>query len=177
MTEERSVGELRRDAGKVLDVVELESVYLVDSKYESQVQAGEIKLVSAYAVETRSGRSERSVTVWVRHRAFALAVTDEDDVPKDAAELSEAFVDERYAWRAETDWVAEYSAPAGSTDAFTTKELNAFAMVLGPPTVHPYARELVQSLVARGRYPAFTMGLLIPISAMRDDEVIEIEDA
>ena len=177
MSVERSVAELKAAAARVLERVELESVYLMRSDYKSAHRTGEISLVSAYAIKTRVERSESVLRSWVQHTAWALAIDDETEVPETAGEVPSEFVDEHFAWQSETEWVVEFASTEGNdlTD-LPMEDCSAFSMVMGPPTAHPYARELIQSLSERGLYPALSLGLITPLTQMSDDEVIEIVD-
>ncbi|WP_231250021.1 hypothetical protein [Nocardioides furvisabuli] len=59
---------------------------------------------------------------------------------------------------------------------FTDDQLEGFALLVGAPAIHPYARELTQDLSGRTLYPAFTLGLLHSFAELDDQTEIELSD-
>ncbi len=175
---ERTVGDLRIDAGSVLRLVDLSGTFLMNSGFESRYRTGEFGLVTAFAVNTKVERSASALLCWVRHRAWCLVGSEELELPDDPEDIPETVIEEHLAWRAESEWVAQYT-PLDGADlmAPAAEAVTAFGMVMAPPTIHPYAREHFQALVSKSPYPAFTLPHLTPISQLPDDEVIQIEDA
>lgn len=173
---EVSVGELRAATQDVLGLVDLSSVYLATSSFAARPSnSDDEELASAYSVQTRCERSSQWLRCWIKYDAFALRAGP-DGLPEDPEDLSPQQIEELYAWRSTTEWVAEFNS-LGSDLVENTELINcsAFALVIGPPTVHPYAREHLQGLIAKSPHAAYTLGLLQPITAMPDDRLIELE--
>ena len=76
------------------------------------------------------------------------------------------------AWRVEADIVAAYQKSADVH--FDEDHLSAFAVAIALMSIHPYAREVVQSLVSRMGYPPFTMDLLPPVTGRPDEEELDL---
>lgn len=66
-------------------------------------------------------------------------------------------------------WAIENDAPE-----FDDEHLNCFAIAIGSMTLHPYARENVQTAVSRLGYPPFTLDMIVSPTAGADEEIIEI---
>ena len=176
---EKTVGELRAGANAVLADVELQEVFLARSNLASRPrQESDATLSVGFSAQTRFDlRSDGDLHVWLKYLVFALPPSEAEKVSSAESEIDEEQMLERSAWSIESEWVAKYSGDADTLSEHTHAELNAFAIVMGPPTVHPYARDLVQSLTGRSEHAAFTLGLLTPVSAMPDDAVIDIGDS
>jgi|GEM_PF-2936853 len=173
MSDEFTVGGLRDAASVVLADVDLSQVYMVHCDIHVRPEMTGRRLRSAFNVQTRASRSEASVQAWAKYAVIAL--TDDDgSLPDNANELTEDLIEQTYAWRIETEWVADFGGDSAQVAAYSDADLAAFALIMAPPTLHPHVRELVQSLTSRSPFPAYTMGLLTPISAMGDDEIVEL---
>lgn len=77
-------------------------------------------------------------------------------------------------WTIEVECVAEYEL-AGDAQ-LQDLGCEAFAVLVGAPAIHPYAREWTQSLSSQSRYPALTLGLMGSLAEMSDDHVVEFPD-
>ena len=175
MSTEYSVQNLREATSRVLEDLDLDQVYMVNCHIDTRAHLSNRELKSAYTVRTKIDRNESGdVFAWAKYVVFALGDDGTGDLPDDAGDLTEALIEETFAWRVETEWIAKYSGPPDAVSAHSTEDLSAFALLMAPPTLHPYVRDLVQSLTGRSQHAAFTLGLLTPISAMPDDEVVDI---
>ena len=175
---ERSVLELREDAARVLESVELTGAFLLSNQFESRYRSGDFTLLTAFDINTKFERTSDTLLCWVRHRVWSIVATDEVELPEDPSDVPDELLEEHLAWKGESEWVAQYSAVDG-VDLLDVEEaaLSAFAIVMAPPTLHPYAREHFQSQVSKSPYPAFTLPHVAPLTQLPDDELIEIGDA
>jgi preprotein translocase subunit SecB len=81
--------------------------------------------------------------------------------------------DESQAWSVRLEMVGTWTVEAGAPD-FDDEHLNCFAFAIGSMTLHPYARENVQSAVSRLGYPPFTLDMISSPTGGADDDVVEI---
>jgi hypothetical protein len=82
------------------------------------------------------------------------------------------------AWSLTMEMVADYPTDENvEAPEFDGGELSAFALLIGLPAIHPFAREAVQNMTGRLGYPPFTLEMLTPISAHPDDELVEMSDS
>lgn len=173
-----TAGVLRSRAGTVLKDVSLEQVFLASCQMQTQDAPNNGTLRVAYGTQTGAERSATgTIRVRVKYAVFALGADDDLPLPDDAGELTTEQIDERFVWRIDAEWVAQFVGDAAAVTDHQDEDITAFSVIMGPPTVHPFARELVQSLTGKGEHPAFTLGLMTPVSALPDDEVIELDDA
>lgn len=80
----------------------------------------------------------------------------------------------RPAWSITLEMVGSWETGENSPK-FTQEQLTCFSLAIGSMTIHPYAREAVQSAVSRMGYPPFTMDMIQSPTSGNDDELIEIE--
>ncbi|MEG9224837.1 hypothetical protein [Aeromicrobium sp. Sec7.5] len=168
--------ELRDDAADVLRDVDLTGVFLMDEEFESRYRTGEFELVTKSSLETRAEVEEGNLLCWVRYEVWAL-IGDAQGLPSEPSEIDPEVMGERLAWRIACDWAAQYSVRDDRifTEADLPK-LAAFTLVMAPPTIHPYAREHIQSAVGKSLYPAFTLPHIRPITELPDDVTLDVED-
>lgn len=168
-----TVGELRKDAQAALDHVSLSDIYLADGKWSCSDPASlGSDLTVDSAVQVRGELADSELRVWVRYRVTATA----SGIAEAAREAWEAFGDIELpdvAWNSDSEWVASY-AYDGDASTLDSRQVHSFALVMGPPTVHPYARHLVQDWTSKSWFPAFTLDLLSPISGLPDDASVQV---
>lgn len=78
-------------------------------------------------------------------------------------------------WTAIVECVARFSLDAPDFVA-SDDQLEAFALLVGTPALHPYAREWTQTLTSHTQYPAFTLGLLDSLAELDPEYVLELPD-
>lgn len=166
------VNVLRELAGQVLPYVRLLHVALVANTSESSLPpGGNVSVKTDISVKCEQGETG-SIVVSVLYDVLARAEGDVavSESPDDAGEA--------IAWRSVSQWDVYFSPEEDSATVprFDARQLESFAMMMGPPTVHPFAREFVQGLTGRGNYPPFTLELLTPLGALPDDEVVGVSD-
>lgn len=76
-------------------------------------------------------------------------------------------------WTVVVECVASFVLDAADVIA-TEEQVEAFALVVGTPVLHPYAREWTQTLTSHSQYPAFTMGLLEPLGELDPEQTVEL---
>jgi len=81
--------------------------------------------------------------------------------------------DESEAWSVRLEMVGTWAVEEGAPE-FDEEHLNCFAVAIGSMTLHPYARENVQSAVSRLGYPPFTLDMISSPTGGADDDVVEI---
>jgi hypothetical protein len=148
----RTVGDLREGAARVLARADLDEVYLV----RAEIEGAHPVLAPPFETDTdlrvRALRQHGQIQAWCRYVVTSLA------------EGRTA----QQAWRAEVECIACFDYPP-ELPTPSEEDLEAFAFVVGSPILHPYGREFLQGLTSKTAYPAFTMGLLLPIDALDDD--------
>lgn len=78
------------------------------------------------------------------------------------------------AWSVQLDLVGVWAIPEAAPD-FDGEALSSFALAIGTMTLHPFARETVQTEVSRLGYPPFTMEMITPPTGGNDDVELEVE--
>lgn len=131
---------------------------------------------SAYTVSSEIGVSAQAsdssgVRTLTTYRV--TAVPSVDDSPELAGD--DAFDPASTGWSIDavfqTTWKPQ---PGTDLPEFEPLDLQCFSALYAGVVVHPYARELVQSTIARVGYPPFTLDLLFsPVNGL-DDDVIEL---
>lgn len=160
-----SVGKLRERAGRVLQYVAVRDVHLhsLKSRGASPQVDGPFNVSADIRVRGIQLGEFGQVQSWAWYEVSATAQSEEEESGREA-------------WTVTMELVAEYWAhDAEEFPQFTQDELTAFSLVIGLMTIHPYARETVQSLTGRMGYPPFTLEMLDPISANEDSHVVQIE--
>ena len=154
---ESNVGQLRELAQSVLDHVNLSQVALISLDSKTTLPARNTRFEVSTEIGVRGEQPEVNVVQAVM-RYEVKATTVEGGEP---------------AWNVIAEWIAEYrgeAVPDLSRDA-----LLAFALIMGPQTVHPYGRQLIQDVTSRGPYPAYTMELIQPLGVLPDDTVVDVQ--
>ena len=155
----RTVASLREAADRVLQTADLEEVYLVRSVFDSSELDAKPPFSASTTLQVKGSHVPGRIDVRARYQTVATVGDDEPDV----------------VWSAEVECVAVFSVPE-DLPIHSDDDVEAFAIVMGGPTLHPYAREYTQSLTAKSAYPAFTLGLLVPVLAFPDDHELELTD-
>jgi hypothetical protein len=155
---EISVRNLRDNAQRVLDVAELAEVALQGAEFKAHETDPIETLETKVELNVHSGRNENWVLARCEYSVEATEVGNSANV----------------AWTAKIECIAYYECKSPSQ--FTSEELQSFALIVGAPTLHPFARSHLQMLTALSRYPAYTLGLLKPLSALPDEHVISIDN-
>src|SRR5680860_521004 len=153
-----TVARLRECASAVLQHVHVEDVHVV----QCQVKGAHPIVDGPFDVDS-------SLVVKAVQRDGAI----------DAYSLYEVIArrtDSVEAWRVRLEVVGVWGAPAG-TPEFDSGHLNCFALSIGMMTLHPYAREAVQTAVSRLGYPPFTLEMIASPTGGADDDVVEVEPA
>lgn len=78
------------------------------------------------------------------------------------------------AWTVVLEVVGVWRMTAGSIPAFDDDHLTSFALAIGVPALHPYAREAVQSAVSRLGYPPFTLEMVSSVANGDPDDAIDL---
>jgi hypothetical protein len=159
---ERTVAELRDLAKRVLDDVALRDVVTIKTRadFTTPPVYDDLDVLSEYRVRGEQ-QDVHTVLTFVQYDLKATP-------PAEGANRAEA-------WHIRSEWMAEFKKhDAENLERYSNLEIAAFAMVMAPPTLHPYVRAYVQELTALSPYPPFTMDLLTPIGALPDEATIEI---
>lgn len=157
----RTVAELREGADRVLKRADLAAVYVASASLLTHRRDGEPPFNVDTTIQVHGELVDGRIEARAKYVTSAHSTNDD--------EL------ESPIWTVELECVASFDLAADSP-AVPENDLEAFAVVMGPPTVHPYARELTQSLSSRTPYPALTLGLMRPILAFPDDHVVEFPE-
>jgi hypothetical protein len=112
------------------------------------------------------------------------AAEDDEDLmfdPSDVSDEPDLEPDADPAWEIRASFVADHSVrrvPEGEAVTFTDDQLKAYSLVTGAMSIHPYAREFVQSMTTRLGYPAFTVPLMRRVagSGGRPDLIVDLDD-
>ncbi|TDO68986.1 hypothetical protein EV651_10120 [Kribbella sp. VKM Ac-2571] len=157
-----NVGELRKHAQPVTRWMRLSDVRLKDLRCvgTSPLLKGPFKVETT--VEVSCKQVDDTMTVGARYRVEAV---------------SEATDDRPQAWTVRLQMVADYVGREGEDEAppqFTKDERRAFGLLVGLVTVHPYAREVIQSTSGRMGYPPFSAELLESTAAAPDDATFRL---
>lgn len=159
----RTVGELREGAYGVVRRVNLTEVYVASTSLQTHRIDGDPPYDVDTTLAVRGQLYDDRIDVHVSYTTSALSV--DDDGSKSPV------------WTVEAEYVASFEMGEDASQVpISEDDLEAFAITMGPQTVHPYARELTQSLSARTPYPALTLGLITPVGAMPDDQALELPD-
>jgi hypothetical protein len=159
----RTVGELRDSARALLGELGLEQIHILRCELETfdREQEGPFSTDTGFQVTgIRQGDAIEARALYVTEAVKKL--DDGDTVP---------------IWTIEVECAAVFEGTDGADlDAFTDDQIEAFAVLVGAPALHPYVRELTQSLSSRTMYPAFTLGLMASFAEMPPDFEIEFPD-
>lgn len=152
---------MRESALRVLPYLELDQVYAVQTglKTHNRFQSPPFRTDTNLRILGRQRND--AVEVWAHYTTDVF--TDREDG------------DEEPVWTVKVECVAVFEAKVEDPD-FEDKDLEAFALLVGAPALHPYAREWTQTLSSHSQYPAFTIGLLDSIAELPEDEEIELTE-
>lgn len=169
---EVTVGEIRELAGEVLENVELRSVFLLSATHSNHPPSESSEISAVWTIHLAASQTDAAIEVKVRYEAYAV---DSTVLPQEG-EIDSEVLDEHYLWRSESEWMIIYANSTQEVPRFGKPQLDAFAMVMGPPNAHPYARQHLQSMTAMGPYPAFTMELFTPVTSFPNETVFELSE-
>jgi len=135
----------------------IHGVFTNDIRAEAHLPPLDGPFILENNVNVMGQQSDQEMLVTARY--VVTAITDNDDSDT--------------AWTVEfkTVGVWELKSEAGE---ISHEALQSFALGYGVTTLHPYARETVQSLTGRLGYPGATIEILV--SPILGDEDIEIAD-
>jgi hypothetical protein len=143
----------------------LSQIYLHDSSLTTHNR----NLAPPFHVETGINvrarrRSDGAVEVW------ATYITDVSTQDRQDGDIP--------VWTVSLRIVARYErlddGEPAEGEPFTRDDLEAFALLVGAPAIHPYAREWTQTLSSHSQYPALTMGLMQSIAELPEDQTIDL---
>lgn len=160
-----TVGELRAQAQVVLDQVDLLGVRANEvhaTGPDASLGANPAEAVGTLDVTNELGVQGRQRKEFVDCMSRYTVSAKSEDGGGDAA------------WRVSVTVVGTWQAR--SHPSFSEDELRAFSLVIGSITLHPYAREVVQSTVTRLGFPPYTLQMLQPLSAGADGDLVKIEE-
>ena len=157
-----TVGELREAAARVLNAVDLRDVALHSVSASRSAPGAVGPFTVTQDIRVRGDKSEDSTAVnsWAKYQVEARPSDMEvGGVP---------------TWSVTVELVATYAINSEQPEDFGADDLTAFSTVIGLMTIHPYARETIQTVTSRMGFPPFTLALLEPISSGPDDEVVHL---
>lgn len=154
-----SIQELRERASQVLKEADISGVRLVRMDCRGSHPKGGGTLVVSAQVDV-SGSSPSSTQVEAGVRYAVRAALGEDDNAEEA-------------WTVKVELAATWDHP--HPEKFEELDFQCFAMAMGLPTIHPYARELLQSTVTRMGFPPYVIEMIEPVTARPDSEELDIE--
>lgn len=157
------LGDLRHLAAVVADSVHLHDVRLANlsCKGTNPLLAGPFDVTTE--LQVAGSVNKDGVQVSARYRVSSLSEAD--------PERSEA-------WHVRLRFDAEFQWDAGADEdspSFSKEETRAFGLLVGLTTIHPYARETVQSLSGRLGYPPFSLELMESLVVASDDSIFRLE--
>lgn len=155
----RTVGELRGDAKVLVPHVALQQVYTVHTSFRVHDRNQQTPFRSATELRVNGVRNGDRVESHSRYETTARSDTEN---PVDV-------------WTAVVECVAVFRLDDPDLQ-ISDEELEAFALLVGMPALHPYAREWTQTLTSQSQYPAFTLGLLNSPAELDDEHMIELPD-
>ena len=155
-----TVAELRERASRVLVATELLDVRLLSAASQSVNPTLAGPFVVDSEVQTKSEAPDGTGFVYTLLRYKVRAVKESSD--------------DAEAWSVDARFVATYRM--STEEDFDDDDLTAFGLAIGLMTVHPYAREAIQSFVSRMGYPPFTLGLMAPLTGGEDSELVEVNE-
>ncbi|MFK4083581.1 hypothetical protein ACI2LF_05695 [Kribbella sp. NPDC020789] len=157
------LGELRRDSVELAKRLRLRDVRLLDLRCTATnpLLDGPFRIGSKLDVRT-DVEAER-LGVEVRYRIGAVSESEEDQPEVWSVSL-----------RVLAEYVDQGEDEEKRLDEFSAEECRAFGLMIGLVTVHPYARELVQSMSGRMGYPPYTAEMLESVAVAPDEAVLRI---
>jgi hypothetical protein len=172
----RTIADLRSDAKALIPHANLEQVYAVNTSLRVHDRNGSTPLTCETDLLVKGERAGRFLEAWARYETTAHtadaasegngAVDGDTDSPGAAA---------THVWTALVEGVAVFELD--DPDLVTTEDqVEAFALLVGMPILHPYAREWTQTLTGHSQYPAFTLGLIESPAELDSQHVVELPD-
>jgi len=155
-----TVAELRERAGRILAGADLLDVRLSSAMAQSANPLLEGPFQVDSQVQTRSEVPDDEGLIYTFLRYNVRAVTESNE--------------DAEAWQVDARFVATYKRT--TTEDLDPDDLTCFALAIGLMTVHPYAREAIQSLVSRMGYPPFTLGMMAPLTGGADSDLVELNE-
>lgn len=156
----RSVAELRTDAKALLPHVNLEQVYTVHTSFRVHDRSQSRPFKCSTDLRVRGEHNGDVVESWSRYETVARSDSTENPVD---------------VWTAVVECIAMFRLDDPDLQ-ISEDRLEAFALLVGMPALHPYAREWTQTLTAQSQYPAFTLGLIESPAEFDADHIIELSD-
>lgn len=167
----RAIGDLREDAKVVLEHADLEQVYAVNTSLQVHDRNQVPPLTVESDLRVRGEQIGDRVEAWARYETTARR-DPSDGTDADEAIEGGVVVD---VWTVRIECVAVFKLDDPDL-SLTDDQVEAFALLVGMPTVHPYAREWTQTLTGHSQYPAFTMGLIDSPAEGDPEDVLEFPD-
>lgn len=155
MTEPVTVRRVRECSMAVLAHVRIEDVHVLDASFHGvhPVQDGPFEV--DWSVQIKAQQEEVTLDCFSRYEVTATG-----------AEGAEA-------WAMQLELVGSWRM-ADDTPEFDDEHRTCFALAVGVPALHPYAREAIQSGVSRLGYPPFTMEMITSVANRDPDDVIDL---
>lgn len=154
--ERTTIGRIRQCAGGVLKYAELRDVRVSKLLCEgvTPLVAGPFEVDSNLSVKAK--QAPGLVDSYALYDIRATSNTGEQ------------------AWMVRLEMVGSWETSEDAPE-WDEEHLTCFAIAIGALTLHPYARENVQSAVSRLGYPPFTLDMLTSPVAGDDDDIIDID--
>lgn len=157
----RTVAELREDAKVILPAANLEQVYAIHTSMQVHNRHQATPLQCETTLLVKGQQIDDHIEAWARYDTTASADGDDGEpIP---------------VWTVVLECVATFGL-SDSELAPTEDQLEAFALLVGTPALHPYARAWTQTLTSHTQYPAFTLGLLDSLAELDPDHVITLPE-
>jgi len=155
------VAQLQADTTKLLSIVALRDVRLHALQATAGIEHRGGPLTVRQSIQVRGDQVEqtRKVRTIARYEVSAALPESADS----AVDL---------VWEVIVELIAEYESPDSEAPMFTEQELAAISLVDGLATIHPFARETVQSTTARMGYPPFTLEAYSPIQGDETGRIV-----
>lgn len=160
----RTVGELRDDAKTLIPCVELEQVYAVNTSLRVHSRSQTTPFNCATDLRVKGEHANGRVETWARYETTAHADAEEAEADSSTA-----------VWTAIVEGVAVFTLDDPEMQ-ISDDQLEAFALLVGMPILHPFAREWTQTLTGHSQYPAFTLGLIESPAEFDPGHVIDFPD-
>lgn len=142
----------------------LEQVYAVNTSLRVHNRSQTTPFSCETDLRVKGERSSGRIETWARYETTAHA-----DAEGQEADSSTA------VWTAIVEGVAVFTLEDPGMQV-SDDQLEAFALLVGMPILHPFAREWTQTLTGHSQYPAFTLGLIESPAELDPDHVIEFPD-
>lgn len=162
----RTVAELRIDAKVLIPHVNLEQVYAVNTSLRVHDRNQATPFNCETDLRFKGERVGGRIEAWTRYETNAHTDSaGETGAPDSATPV----------WTALVEAVAVFTLDDPDLNV-TEDQIEAFALLVGMPILHPYAREWTQTLTSQSQYPAFTLGLVESPAELDPEQVIEFPE-